>query len=288
MVQKVKIWWLMPLLFLVLLILSCDKTKPPQGKELARVNDRVITLEEFNEEMEQLPPHLKPLMVSAEVRKEFLQNIIDRELLLQEARKKGVDKDKEILAKVERFKRGLIIESVLEELLKGKGEVSEEEARNYYRENKEKFLVGERVRVRHILVKTLPEAKEIKKRLNRGEDFIKLAKKYSISPSRERGGDLGYIERGKVGKEFERVAFSLKRRGEVSDIVKTNFGYHIIRLEDRKKPHQRTFSEVKEEIRSFLREKKMREVLTAHLKKLREGSKIVINEELLKAEEEGK
>jgi len=278
----------MPLLFLVLLILSCDKTKPPQGKELARVNDRVITLEEFNEEMEQLPPHLKPLMVSAEVRKEFLQNIIDRELLLQEARKKGVDKDKEILAKVERFKRGLIIESVLEELLKGKGEVSEEEARNYYRENKEKFLVGERVRVRHILVKTLPEAKEIKKRLNRGEDFIKLAKKYSISPSRERGGDLGYIERGKVGKEFERVAFSLKRRGEVSDIVKTNFGYHIIRLEDRKKPHQRTFSEVKEEIRSFLREKKMREVLTAHLKKLREGSKIVINEELLKAEEEGK
>ena len=148
--------------------------------------------------------------------------------------------------------------------------------------------MGERVRVRHILVKTLPEAKEIKKRLNRGEDFIKLAKKYSISPSRERGGDLGYIERGKVGKEIERVAFSLKRRGEVSDIVKTNFGYHIIRLEDRKKPHQRTFSEVKEEIRSFLREKKMREVLTAHLKKLREGSKIVINEELLKAEEEGK
>ncbi|MBW2038999.1 MAG: peptidylprolyl isomerase [Deltaproteobacteria bacterium] len=276
------------LLFLFLSTFACDKAESPKGKELAKVNDREITLEEFNQEMEHLPTYLKPMMVSAEARKEFLQNLIDRELLLQEAKKRGLDRDKQILAKLERFKQGLVIEALLGELFKGKDEVSDEEVEAYYRENKEKFLVGERIRVRHILVKTLPEAKEIKRRLSQGEDFIRLVKRYSISPSRDKGGDLGYIERGKTGKEFERAAFSLKRPGEISEIVKASFGYHVIRLEDRKKPHQRTFSEVKEEIKGLLQEKKREKILTAYLKELRKGSKIVVNEELLAVEEGGK
>jgi len=135
-------------------------------------------------------------------------------------------------------------------------------------------------------VKTLEEAKEIKKRLYRGEDFITLAKQHSISPSKAQGGDLGYIDRERVGKAFGKAAFSLKRPGELSDIVKTTFGYHIIRLEDRQGPRQRTFSEVQEEIRKFLREKKRKEILTVHLEELRKGAQILINEDLLAAEEE--
>jgi parvulin-like peptidyl-prolyl isomerase len=142
------------------------------------------------------------------------------------------------------------------------------------------------VRVRHIMVKTMPEAQEIKDRLNRGENFIALAKQYSIWPSKQQGGDLGYITRGMVDKSFEDAAFSLKRRGEVSGIVKTKLGFHIIRLEDRQGPRQLTLAEVREEIRKFLREKKRQEILAAHLKGLREEAQISINEKLLAAEEE--
>lgn len=284
MVTTGRLWWIIPFLFLV--TVSCEKTQSLKGEELARVNDRVITLQEFDREMEQLPPYHKTLMISAEGRKEFLQQFIDLELLLQEGRKKGLDKDREILAKVEMFKKGLIVEALMEDLCEGRDEVSDDEVEIYYRENKGKFFLRERIRVRHIIVKTRSEAERIREWLNAGEDFITLAKRYSISPSSSKGGDLGYIQRGMVGKEFERAAFSLKRPGEMSDIIKTERGYNIIRLEDRKKPRQRAFSEVKEEIHNFLRGEKRREILTAYLKDLREKAQIVIHEELLTEGEE--
>jgi peptidyl-prolyl cis-trans isomerase C len=286
-IKKSRVWWVLPLLCFLCSPLSCNKAQPLKEKELVRINDHVITLEEFEQEMEQLPALAKLQIISEEGKRKFLQDLINRELLLQEARKKGLDRDKEILANLEMFKKGLIINALQEELCAGKDEVSDEEVEAYYRENKVEFLLGERVRVRHIMVKTLEEAKEIKKRLYRGEDFIALAKQYSIWPTKQKGGDLGYIERGMVDKAFEQVAFALQRRGELSNIVKTEFGYHIIRLEDKKGSRQLTFSEAKEEIRNRLRNKKREKILTAHLKELREGAQLLINEELL-AVEEGK
>ena len=266
-------------------MLSNGTDRPLGKKELARINDRVITLAEFEQDMEQLPPHLKTLVIDKEGRKTFLQNLIERELLLQEGLKKGLDKDEEILSKVEQFRQGLIAEALMEELCAGKDSVSDNEVKAYYQKNQGKYLLGERVRIRHIMVKTLDEAKEIKKRLSQGEDFIALAKQYSMWPTKQQGGDLGYIQRGQVkNKTFERAAFSLGK-GELSDIVKTEFGFHIIRLEDRQKPRQLTFSEVREEIRTFLRDKKRKEILTSHLKGLRDGAQIRINEEVLAAEE---
>jgi peptidyl-prolyl cis-trans isomerase C len=272
--------------FLIFLAVSCGKLKPLKEKELVRINDRVITMAEFEQAMEQLPPSLKTLVITDKGRREFLQKLIERELLLQEGVKKGYDKDAEILRKVEQFKQGLIIEALTEKLCAGKDEVSDKEVEAYYRGNKKQFFLAERVRVRHIMVKTMPEAQEIKDRLNRGENFIALAKQYSIWPSKQQGGDLGYITRGMVDKSFEDAAFSLKRRGEVSGIVKTKLGFHIIRLEDRQGPRQLTLAEVREEIRKFLREKKRQEILAAHLKGLREEAQISINEKLLAAEEE--
>ena len=285
MMKKNKLFLVVVPVFLMLFAVSCGKVKPLKEKELVRINDRVITLSEFEREMEQLPPALKTLVITDKGRREFLQKLIERELLLQEGVKKGFDRDEEILRKVEQFKEGLIIEGLTQKLCAGKDEVSDKEVETYYRGNKKEFFLGERVRVRHIMVKTMSEAQEIKRRLNEGEDFITLAKQYSIWPSKQNGGDLGYITRGMVDKSFEDAAFSLKRRGEVSGIVKTKLGFHIIRLEDRQGPHQLAFAEVQEEIRKFLREKKRTEILTAHLKALREGAQISINEQLLAAEE---
>jgi parvulin-like peptidyl-prolyl isomerase len=89
------------------------------------------------------------------------------------------------------------------------------------------------IRVRHILVKTREEAEEVLQRLRRGEDFSKLAQERSICPSGRRGGDLGYFGPGVMVKPFEDAAYSLLREGDISGVVKTQFGYHIIRLEDR-------------------------------------------------------
>jgi peptidyl-prolyl cis-trans isomerase C len=285
----VKYYKLVLVLFCVCFLIfaaSCNKASPPRGKEVARINNRVITLEEFNQEMEQLPLSLKPLIITDKGRREFLQKIIERELLLQEGAKEGLDKDDEILSKVQQFKRSLIIESLSEKLCAGKDDVSDKEVETYYRENKKQFFLGERVRVRHIMVKTMAEAQDIKKRLDQGEDFITLVKQYSIWPSKQNGGDLGYIARGMVDKTFEEAAFSLKKRGELSGIVKTKLGFHIIRLEDRQMPHELTFPEVKEDLRKFLRDKKRNEILADHLKELQEGAQISINEKLLAAGEE--
>lgn len=288
MTTKSSVWWMLPFVCFLCFPLSCDNAQRLKEKEVARVNDRVITLDEFEQEMEQLPLYLKTLMIDEKGKKEFLQNLIERELLVQEATKKGFDKDEKVLAKVKQFRQGLIIDSLMEEHYAGRDEVGDNEIEAYYQENKEKFLLGERVRVRHIMVKTYEEAKEIKKRLYQGEDFIALATEKSIWPyTKQWGGDLGYIERGTVeDKSFEQAAFALKKRGELSDIVKTKHGYHIIRLEDIEKPRQRTFSEVREEIRTILRNKKREEILTTHLQDLREEAQIIINEELLSSVEE--
>jgi peptidyl-prolyl cis-trans isomerase C len=263
---------------------SCGRTKPLHEKELARINNRVITLEEFERGIDQLPPPLKTLIFTDKGRREFLQRLIERELLLQEGARKGLDKDDEILSKVEQFKQNLIIESLTEKLCAGKDEVSDKEVETYYRENKKQFFVGERVRVRHIMVKTMAEAQEIRRRLDQGEDFITLAKQYSIWPSKQNGGDLGYITKGMVDKSFEEAAFSLKRRGELSGIVETKLGFHIIRLEDRQMPRELTFPEVQEQIRKFLTDNKRREILAAHLKELQEEAQVSINEKLLATE----
>jgi peptidyl-prolyl cis-trans isomerase C len=284
-IKKRSVSWVLPLVCLLCFPLSCNKAQPLKEKELVRVNDRIITLDEFEGEMEQLPQFYKLHMVTEEGRRKFLQDLINQELLLQEAREKGLDKDEKILADVERIKKGLIISALMEALCEGKDVVSDEEVASYYRENKEEFFL-EKVRVRHIMVKTFAEAQKIKQMLEEGADFISLAKRYSISPSREQGGDLGYIERGKVGKEFEQAAFALKKRGELSDIVKAELGYHIIRLEDKIGPRQRTFPEVQEEIRNRLRNKKREKILAAHLHDLREGAQIIIHEELLVTEKE--
>jgi peptidyl-prolyl cis-trans isomerase C len=285
MVGNKKLFFISLFVLFILCFTSCDKTTSHNGQELARVNGHVITLEEFEQEMEQLPESAKLQMISEEGRRKFLQELISQELLLQEAKKKGLHENKEILTDIEKYKKGLIINALGEELCVGKDEVSDEEVEAYYQANKKEFVL-EQVWIRHILLKTLNEAKEIKKRLLRGEDFITLAKQYSIwPPTKMKGGDLGYIKRGMVHKSFEEAAFTLKKAGDLSDIVKTEFGYNIIRLEDKIGPRQLSFSEVQEEIRNNLRKTKREKILAAYLQNLRETAHIHIDEVLLADEE---
>ncbi len=156
-------------------------------------------------------------------------------------------------------------------------EMSEEEINQYYEENKESFFQPERVKARHILVESQEEAAIILNQLKDGiADFDSLAREKSICPSSEQGGDLGYFTRGQMVKEFEEAAFSLEA-GEISDIVKTEFGYHIILSDDIQQEHQMTFEEARGNIENILTSRKQNEALESLLTRLREDADVNIH-----------
>jgi foldase protein PrsA len=153
--------------------------------------------------------------------------------------------------------------------------VTEEEMKKYYDEYKPK------VKASHILVEDEKTANEIKAKLDKGEDFAKLAKEYSKDPgSAEKGGDLGWFGPGKMVKEFEDAAYALKV-GEVSKPVKSEFGYHIIKVTD--KEEKKSFEQMKEEIEFELKKSKLDPAkVQSEVEKLVKEANVKVNDEKLK------
>lgn len=271
--------------------LGCEKSgeKGLGSKELVRINNVSIPLEEFRQISEKQPLEGKMRLLNEKGLRDFLDNyVITREVLYQEAKQKGLDQNKEIVTKVEDFKRAMVIDALLEEVLKGKGEVSENEVQKYYKENENRFTEPQEIKIRHIVVNSDPILKEVLTKLARGESFEKLAFTYNIDKSRENGGDLGYIRRGQLAPsftQFEETAFSLRERGEVSEIVKTPFGYHLIQLVERRGTALKPFNQVKEKIRSFLQTKKRQDAYLEYVKEAKSRAKIIVNEKLWDEEE---
>jgi len=238
-------------------------------------------------------------------KKNILNQLIDYELLYQQAQKEKIkisndeinleiDKIKDNFPSPEEFdgalkannitlsqlkediKRQLMINSVLEKT-RNQVSISDEELLEYYDKNKESLFEPEQVHARHILVETEEEANNLLQQLKEGIiDFAALAKEKSIGPSAPSGGDLGFFARGQMVKEFEDAAFSLEP-GKISDVVQTQFGYHIIKCEEKKEEHSPTFEEAKEQISNTLRSQKENETISALILKLKEEAVIVYN-----------
>jgi peptidyl-prolyl cis-trans isomerase C len=166
---------------------------------------------------------------------------------------------------------------------------SQKEISNFFNENREKlFVQPESVHVRHILVavgkddseKIKAEKKvkieDIRKQLVNGGNFAELARKYSDCPSKEAGGDLSFIKKGQMVKDFEKAAFS-QEKNAIGPVVKTEYGYHIIQVLDKKPAKKVTLDEVKGKISSYLEQRKKMEAFNDVLKKLREKAKVEVN-----------
>ena len=192
-------------------------------------------------------------------------------------------------AKLEkRIKRGLMIEELVEKEVIDKIVVSPEEVKAFYQEHKDEYAQEEEVHARHILIKVAPgaspeddgkakdRANAVLARAKKGEDFATLAQEYSEGPSGTRGGDLGYFGRGKMVKPFEEAAFRLKV-GEVSDPVRSSFGYHIILVEDRREAKRPSYEEVKDRVKDDLVREKAAAGTRQYIEALRGKAKITIN-----------
>lgn len=269
---------------LALCLLACKPATTEQGKKegtvLAEVNGKTITTEDFRQEIGHLPPYLKPMVQSAEGKKELLDSMIVREIILAQAKKDGVDKSKEVADRLEDLRKRLIVETYLKKKVEQEAKVSDEEMKKFYEENKDKFKSGEQVRASHILVKTEQEARDVLAQLKKGAAFEELAKKYSQDNTAAKGGDLGWFSKGAMVQEFDKAAFGLKE-GELSGIVKTQFGFHIIKVTGKRPAGVRSFDEVKDQIKANLLPAKQQEIFQKMREDLKKGAKISIKEDAL-------
>ena len=268
-------------LFLALLVISC--AKKDDGKVLATIDGEKVTLQEFNKELDKIPMNMKMLVASESGKKNYLDRLVVKKLLLKEASKAKIESDKEFQERVNDIKEQLLIETLLKKKITADTQMSEDDLKKYYEEHKEEFKKDGEIYTRHILLKTEEEAKQVQAKLQKGEDFTELAKKYSIDPNvKASGGEIGFQPKGSLIPEYENAAFKLTKVGQVSGIVKTQFGYHIIRLEGAKPPSYVPLEEVKDFIKQKNAQEKQKEVLEKYIEELKKNAKITIDEALLK------
>lgn len=246
-----------------------------ENKVLATVNGKQITEKDVDLLLRNLGSQRAMQFYSEEGRKRLLDELINQELIYLDALENGLDNNEEFLAELEYMKQNLLKQFAVRKLLEDIS-INEEELVTFYNDNKEKFKKPETVRARHILVDTESEANKIIEEIKSGLDFEDAAKKYSKCPSKTNGGDLGYFTRGKMVKEFENASFELEK-GEMSEPVKTSFGYHIIEVLDKKEEEISPFEEVKEQIKNQLFVAKQNEVYYKKIDELRNIYEVKVN-----------
>ncbi|MDL1962935.1 MAG: peptidylprolyl isomerase [Deltaproteobacteria bacterium] len=244
----------------------------------------------------------------------ILENLIDLELLFQESHNNGIKVEKEkidsqikalkqklpnnaefekLLTELKlsesalklKIKKGIAIQELVETRISQKIKISDKETKVFYDTNPDFFKQPEQVKASHILIKVAPDADELTKseakqklrqiqqKLNKGEEFATLAKEFSEGPSKTNGGDLGYFQRGQMVKPFEDAAFALKPE-KVSNIVETQFGYHLIKVVDKKPEKTIPYEDVKDNLVQHLKQEKTKQKVKLYIQTLREKAKI--------------
>ena len=247
---------------------STASTAPKSGSGasekavVASIGDKTITLESFYAFIKQLPANMQ---MQARAGKEmFLEALIQRRLILRYAIDNNFHAEARVKLELERARREILIgEAVrrVNEVAKPKAS----EIRVEYEENKSKFTEGDKVTASHIMVATEKEAKDLLAKIVNGGDFAELAKSYSLAPERSLGGSLGAMSRGHsrrtgLPEVIEQTAFSLKA-GAHSGVVKSVYGWHVVKTAKMEKGKQLGFDEVKEKITEEMGARNKREAM---------------------------
>ena len=248
-------------LLLTVSIASAQALVTVDGVKITQKDVETALMNATQGRFNQVPPEKQ-----AEFRKQVLEQLVAKELVYSDAKKTGILKSKEFTDEYkkvqERVKKELAVQ-IWQKNQMDKVKVSNKDLKSYYDKNKEEFKEKESVHARHILVKTESEAQAVIKEMKslKGaaleSKFIELAKSKSTGPSGPKGGDLGYFAQGQMVPPFNDKVFSMKV-GTISDPVKTQFGYHVIYLEEKKASKNLGFTEVKSFIEQRLKMEKFK------------------------------
>lgn len=263
---------------LLTLVCSCVERRevsyPADDPIIAKIDGQELQKTDF----ELILPENQAFTLTAEEKRTYLNKWITTELLYGEALRQGLGRNPELLARLDQIKKDLIADQLVQQVLQERAIVTEEEVRAYYEAHEWEYT--HEFRVSHILVNTLEDAAFVQGRLKKAK-FYWVAKKYSIDKHTRRGGDMGYLSKGNMIPEFEPVVFDMKV-GEVSDVIESEFGYHIITLTNiRPTQHKVRFEDFSEEIAGRLMMQKRTAVYDSLVAALRSGREIeIVDKEL--------
>ena len=251
------------------------------GSEVvARYQGRQLTADEVRKEMERLPAPSRAYVTAPERKRQFVENLILNDLLFDEGKKAGYDHDAEIERQVTDLRKRLVVQRVMRQY-QTPPEITDEQAHAYYDENPNLYS-NTQIHASHILVKDEDTAKQILAEVKEHpEKFAALAKEKSTDTgSAQKGGDLGMFGQGRMVPDFEKVAFALQP-GQTSDVVKTQYGYHIINVSERKEGERKPFESVKEQIKATLRNKALQDQMQGHFESLKRDAGLKLDEAAL-------
>lgn len=267
------------------------------GDIVASIGDKKISLADFNSIIGSLDSERQKMLENnPQLKENFLLQVVQSTVIANLAKEKGFDKRPDVKKELEFFTDNFLVSEFLKREVAQKVTISENDLKSYYDGHKDEFKAPETVRARHILIKVASgESEENKKKarekmegilakIKAGESFETLATELSDDPgSKQKGGDLGFFARGRMIKSFEDAAFSLKP-GEISGIVETPFGYHIIKVEEKKEAGLEPFEKVKDRISQKLLQEGIRSKVSEFIDKAMKDAKAEVHPEALTGE----
>ncbi len=238
-----------------------------ENKILATVNGVAITENDVEKMVVALTQHGQNVN-NEQGRKMVLDQLISKKLLLLDAQKNMYEYDPLFKEELEMVKNDLLVNFTMKKTLE-KVTVSDQDAKAYFDENKEQMVEGEKVNASHILVDSQDKAKELLEKINNKEiSFEDAARQESSCPSKDNGGNLGEFTRGQMVPEFDNACFTMKV-GEITGPVKTQFGYHLIKLNSKTDATPLKFEDIKDQIKDSLLQQKQQEAYTSKLNQLK-------------------
>ncbi|MCW5890691.1 MAG: peptidylprolyl isomerase [bacterium] len=247
---------------------------------VATYSGKKLTSADVLAEIDRLPGPSRAYLSAPDRKRQFVENIILNDLLFEEGKKQGYDKDPDIDRQIVDMRKRLVVQKLMRELQKPP-EITDEQAKQYYDDNPSLYSTTQ-IKASHILVKDEETAKEIYAELEKEPSkFAEIAKEKSTDrTSGGRGGDLGKFAQGRMVPEFEKVAFSLEPN-KLSEPVKTQYGWHIIIVTEREEGERKPFDQVKEQIRATMRNKALQDAMQTRFDDLKKGASLTIDETVL-------
>ncbi len=312
---------------MLLFLSSCDKDSKKQTatiseeETIAVINNKKISLAKFHSELHSFLKHYRQLILTdekqlAEIKEIVINQLINDELIGQEAARKGIHVSDEEMETIvaesfsphegasfdnylknsdmtekrwkEKLKQYLIQKKLVNEEVNSKIPITKREIKSYYQNNRQEFTIDSAIKVRNITLSTEDEAKAIRSKLLRKANFKKLIREHSISPDKVLDGDLGYIKRGDLPSEMESAIFSKKYPSfirRVTEVVHSQDGFHVFKLERYKRRKKLNYKSAKPRIKKILVEQKWDEYYTHWLNKLRKNATISVDQAMLSREE---